>query len=446
MDRIAHGCADATLSLYVSLVPPGYLEELRRGYAKAGGWGLFTPSLTVWLMIRSRLLGGSSLEHGWQECSLEEARFLSPKSVRASRDSLSSHPTGFARARKAIPLPLVEAAADHLFGECRSSLEAEPLPSFLLDGSTLTPAVTSSLLEAYPAAPTQFGTSRWPKIRIVVAHDLRTGLAVRPEWGPQFGEHAVGEQELAHRLRARLPKECHILADRNFGVFQMVWLFRKNLLFRLTAVRAGALLGKGKSLERDWDERVSWRPSQVERKAHPEYPEDAAVEGRVIVRHLMVQGKKKPVQVCYFTDDLGSSAQEIVQRYPLRWNIETDLRSLKKVVGLEVLRAKTPDVVAKEIILAVAAFNIARTLMGLAAAQAGIDPRRIGFTRAMGTLEIYAKRGLKGPEDLERMLKDMAALPLPIRTGRKAPPRTVWKKSATYPAKRQQQNGESTKK
>jgi putative transposase len=434
MDRFAHGCAGGPLGLYRSLVDPSYLEEVRRGVGRPGGWGLFSPALTVWLMVRCRLLGGCSLERAWQECTAEEALLLSPESARAQRGSLSSHPTGFAYARKALPLDVVRAASDRLYEEAYSALGPVSLPTFLIDGSSLRTEYSAALAQAYPPASNQHGDSHWPMIRIVVAHDLRTGLAVRPEWGPMFGEHAVGEQELTVRLRSRLPKECLIVADRNFGVFQIAWLLQRNMLLRLTALRAGALLGKGKSLDRDWDERVTWRPSAIERRNRPELPEDAAVEGRLIVRHVLVPGKGR-VQMCLFTDDLASSAESIVDRYPLRWNIETDLRSLKRVVGLEVLRAKTPDVLAKEILLAVAAFNIVRTLMALAADGAGIEPRRIGFTRACNSVEIYARRGVKDEASFQRMLADIAARPLPIRTGRRAPPRKVWTKTNPYPNK-----------
>jgi hypothetical protein len=435
MEHFAHGRADAALRLYRSLVSPSYLEEVRRGFPKAGGWGLFSPALTVWLMVRGRLLGGCSLERAWQECSPEEALLLSPDSARARRGSLSPNPTGLAYARQAIPLAVVEAAADRLYEEALCSLGPEERPTYLVDGSSLRAAHAPALARAYPPASNQHGDSHWPVLRILVAHDLRTGLAVRPEWGPMYGEGAVSEQGLARRLRERLPKGCAIVADRNFGVFQIAWLFKGNVLLRLTSPRAGALLGKGRSLESDWDERVVWRPSASERKACPDYPEDAAVEGRLVVRHLLVPGRKGRVPLYLFTDDLQSPAEEIVARYPARWSVETDLRSLKRVVGLELLRARTPDVLAKEIVLAVAAFNLVRTLMALAASKAGVEPRRIGFTRACNAVEIHARRGVASQADFDRMLDDIGARPLPDRTGRRAPPRRVWKKANSYPSR-----------
>jgi len=40
------------------------------------------------------------------------------------------------------------------------------------------------LVEAYPPTRNQHGASHGPWLRLLLAHDLYPGLAVRPEWGP----------------------------------------------------------------------------------------------------------------------------------------------------------------------------------------------------------------------------------------------------------------------
>ena len=57
----------------------------------------------------------------------------------------------------------------------------------------------------------------------VVAHELASGCAVRPETGPMYGPGAVGELALATRLLPRLPAHSVLLADRNFGVFAFAY-------------------------------------------------------------------------------------------------------------------------------------------------------------------------------------------------------------------------------
>jgi len=55
-----------------------------------------------------------------------------------------------------------------------------------------------SLRKLYPPAENPArGGAHWPVLRIVVLHDLETGLAEEPHWGPMYGNEAVGEQQLA---------------------------------------------------------------------------------------------------------------------------------------------------------------------------------------------------------------------------------------------------------
>ena len=54
---------------------------------------------------------------------------------------------------------------------------------------------------------------------MVVAHDLITGLGMRPEWGAVNGPCAVSEQSLFEQAVKRLPDHAVAVADANFGVF-----------------------------------------------------------------------------------------------------------------------------------------------------------------------------------------------------------------------------------
>jgi hypothetical protein len=72
---------------------------------------------------------------------------------------------------------------------------------FLLDGTTLTMPCTPSLLEAYPPSRNQNGESHWPILRLLVAHELHSGIALRPEWGPK----SVSEQRLTESYNGCRP-------------------------------------------------------------------------------------------------------------------------------------------------------------------------------------------------------------------------------------------------
>ena len=57
-------------------------------------------------------------------------------------------------------------------------------------------------------------------------------------------------------------------------------------------------------------------------------PEDAQVSGRLLV--LPVRGGREPI---YLFTNLEATAEHVLGLYGLRWNIESDLRSLKRTVA-----------------------------------------------------------------------------------------------------------------
>jgi hypothetical protein len=83
--------------------------------------------------------------------------------------------------------------------------------------------------------------------------------------------------------------------------------------------------------------------------------------------------------LCLFTT-LDLPVAEILGIYKLRWNVETDLRSLQRTVGLHQLNCKSPDMAEKELLLAIAAYNLVRAVMCLAARPAHITPRQLSFS------------------------------------------------------------------
>ena len=54
---------------------------------------------------------------------------------------------------------------------------------------------------------------------------------------------------------------------------------------------------------------------------------------------------------------------------------EVDIRSIKSTMQMDVLRCKTPEMVHKEIWAHLLAYNLLRTVMAVAAAENGIEPR-----------------------------------------------------------------------
>ena len=83
------------------------------------------------------------------------------------------------------------------------------------------------------------------------------------------------------------------------------------------------------------------------------------------------------------------SRSELAACYKKRWSVELDLRSLKTVMGMDILSCKTPDMITKEVWTYILAYNLVRQLISAAAAKHSLEPRQISFTQAMVTLLVF---------------------------------------------------------
>ncbi len=122
---------------------------------------------------------------------------------------------------------------------------------------------------------------------------------------------------------------------------------------------------------------------------------------------------------------------------------QTDVRTLKSELRLEQLTCLTPNMAAKEIEMSIAAYNLVRAAICLAAQQSGCSPRDYGFTKARRIVQLFAPQLAVAPDQqqAERIFKQMmhylqqAKLP---RRRRKRPafPRAVWPNGERFPTRK----------
>jgi hypothetical protein len=80
------------------------------------------------------------------------------------------------------------------------------------------------------------------------------------------------------------------------------------------------------------------------------------------------------------------SQPDLAQLLLSRWNIELDLKNIKRELGMNFLSCKKPEMILKQIWMNLLAFNLVRRLIHLVAKKAGIVPRKISFKK---TLDYY---------------------------------------------------------
>lgn len=435
---------------YEQVAPAALFRLLQRDLVWKTRAGIFTARVVLWMMMMQRLQPRGSLASSVAQ--LVEGRFDPVLSAckRVRDKNIASSTGGYCQARQHLPKLLVSRVMNESMERLRQRLlESEPESSrrvYLLDGSSLQLEHEAELVRAYPPGSNQHGRSHWPVLRIVVLHDLRTGLAERPYWGPMYGRKAVSEQGLAQHAMTHVPAGAVIVGDRNFGIFFTAYGAREaghETIVRLTAVRAKRLVGG--EIAQPGDYAVCWRASRWDgrKKGQPQappWPEGASVAGRLIASRV---GRGKHKQWLYLFTTTSLPAEEVVALYGRRWRIETDLRCLKQTVHLSRINAHSEDLMEKELLVAVMAYNLVRAVMFQAAQRASIDPRQLSFTYASQiVLDSYpdilaASTAKQREQKLERMIELVARCRLPRRTKRRSYPREIWGRGFCFPTRKE---------
>jgi putative transposase len=428
--------------LFQKVAPAALFEQLCQEQGDPIRRGIYSAAVVVWMMIWQRLQSNRSLVAAVQCLIQGGAGDLVPDCKRWSEERVSGATGGYCQARQRLPTLIARRVSERIFSQLQRQMQEEggqgPRPLYVIDGSSVQLPHAESLVKAFPPGHNQHGENHWPMMRIVVLHDAFSGLALPPAWGPMYGRQAVSEQALAEQALARLPGEAVVLGDGNFGIFNFAYAVvqsQRGMVLRLTQARAQKILG-GQG-EKGVDRKVVWAPSRFDRKAHSQLPDEAMVEGRVMV----YENPSRRGELLYLFTTLDLTGEEILSLYQQRWHVETDLRSLKRTVGLHQLSSKRPDMVEKELLLAMAAYNLIRAVIWLAARRANLTPRQLSFSFVKNVVEAAAP-GLEQATSqaeyqrrLDRMLRYAAQGKHPNRPHPRSYPRAVWGKGGHFPAR-----------
>jgi putative transposase len=420
-------------------LPKSFFEALKQDLGILENSSVFTLQVTSWLMILQRLSQKGTLATAVNELIQGNGRELLEPCKQVREENISANTGAYSRARQRVPVEAARRVAERTFEQLHRISPQNSLRDrlFLLDGSSIRLVHAPALLKVYPTAENQHGNSHWPVMRVAVMHHVVTALAMAPRFGAMFGREAVSEQGLAEPLIDGLPPSSVLIADRNFGIFSVAWRAQTcghAVVVRLTEARAKRL--SGGELMPDSDRKVIWEPSRDDRRRHPNLPAGANIEGRLIVARV-----EATTEILYLFTMLQEPAEQVVSLYRERWNIETDLRSLKDQVRLHTIPARSPNLVATELFIAIAGYNLIRSVMAEAAEQANVEPRRLSFSRSRESFWAFARAvaHIDSKEEFERhwhlLLRSICQSKLPKRH-RPTAPRVVWPKPQAFPTRK----------
>lgn len=422
--------------MFQRVVSPEVLEPFDQGHT-----GIFSTWVVVWLMTFQRLRQNASLSRAVAELKLGAVSRHLPDCKRVRDDAISPHTGGYSQARSDLPMEAAARVADHVF----STLVVDQPPAwgdhrvFLLDGTTLSLTHHPELLERFPPAENQHGRSHWPVVNLVTAHELTSGLATRPEWGAMYGPEAVSETRLAQRVLERLGGPAIVVADRNFGIFAVAYgavSIGHGVVFRLKDDRFGRMVAQASAIgPGQWS--LTWRPSRWDRKANPDLPEDAVVEGRLL--EVTVERDGEPMTLRLFTTNRTAAPAEVAALYGLRWRVEGDIKDVKQALQMHRLDGRGVDMVAKEILVGMVAYNLVIRVRSLAARHGGTEPRKLSFQRILDLVQAFCEGSgaCTDPAEIrrryEKLINAASRCRLPVRRRFRSYPREVIPRTRGFP-------------
>ena len=387
---------------------------------------LYDPVTVLWLFL-------SQVIHANPTLAVTVESFLAWR-LGQGMSPCSTDTGGYARARKRLP----EALLALLVRRSGRALEQAAASEWrwlgkavkLFDGSTVSMPDTPENQAAYPQSRNQAPGVGFPLARIGVLFSLSVGavldLGIR-RWAGKF----QSELAMLRDMFSMFDSGDVLLTDRYLCSYLEIAVLRglgvdfvgRMHAHRRVDFRRGIQLGPN-------DHLVEWtkpaRPDWMSRKQY------AALSETMLIRELSFRLVRKGYRtrtIVIATTLLDAALYpqaEIAKLYHLRWDVEINLRSLKTMMNMDVLRGHTPDMVRKEIWAHLLAYNLIRTVIAQAAATHGKHPRHLSFTRAMRTLEAFRPtlahaRGESLPSLYQELLKAVASHEIGNRPGRLEP-------------------------
>jgi hypothetical protein len=367
--------------LWQELLPESRLNELLQEENVSYRNSVYTPIVTLWAMVEQVFDPDKSLSN--------VVKRMSSWLAAAGAPSPSSDTGAYSKARQRLP----ESILQRLVPEVAESLEQQvPLVQQwcgrrvrVCDGTTVLMSDSVANQAEYPQHSNQKPGCGLPLAKLVVIFSLLTGAVVAACIAPFDWSEIV----MSRLLYGDLDPEDVLLADQAYGSYvDLAWVqqqgadavFRKHHA-RSSDFRRGKKLGIG-------DHQVVWhKPKQCPK--HMNESELAALPSTLMVREVCLRLTRRGfrdqtiIVVTTLLDAKRYTARQLTRLYGLRWQAaEVNLRHLKTTLKMEMLTAKTPAMVRKEIWTHLFAYTLLRTLMWKATETSNHTPFHLSLQTA----------------------------------------------------------------
>ena len=362
---------------------------------------VYTPAVTLWALVSQVFFADAQ-----RSCKAAVMRVASLWAT-LGRQVCDTSTGAYCRARLKIPFEVVRDITRQIALEAERQVSHDDIDDdrdvnlsprvveevrsrsgsgrvLLLDGFILTAADTPENQGEYPQSPCQEEGLGFPMLRCITLTSLLSGMLLDLACGPCRGK-ATGETALMRERLDVLQPGDTLVADCYHCTYWLiaacqqrgVHIVMKNHPKRDDHPADAVRLRKGERL-------VTWTLP-----ARPKWmsPEEYALQPEVIeIRLVDVSVSRKGYRPDTFAvattrlDHQEMLGAWICSVYESRWLVELDIRAVKCSLNMDILRAKSPDMVRTELWSCLLAYNLIRLKMLQSCGETGRDPRSLSFT------------------------------------------------------------------
>jgi hypothetical protein len=389
---------------------------------------IYTPLVTFWAFLAQVLERDAPCRHAVRRI-IAWWHYQKP-----NQPVPSTATTSYCDARARLENSVLQQIGDDLSDRLERNIPSDQLWQGrhvkIVDGTTVSMPDTEANQAEWPQPRSQKPGCGFPLLKLTGLFSLASGALLQSAHG-SLRQH---ELALARQFWPALETGDVLLADRGFCSDQDLSALAArgvDSVMRLHQARSGDFR-RGMRLGPN-DRLVRWsKPTQRPRKCTVK--EYAAMPLTLTLRMIRFQvpfagfRTKEVILVTTLLDPERYPAATLAELYFQRWTVELHFREIKTLLGLDILRCLSPQMILKEIAMHRIAYNLVRALMQRAAITHDVALPRLSFKGTLDSLHHSANtiQACAGkPRCQARLVRELLTMIaqdlLPLRPGRSEP-------------------------
>jgi hypothetical protein len=323
----------------------------------------------------------------------EVVRKLQAFAAMKSKSLPSSSTAAYCQARKKLDISSLKLIFKDTAKRLQSMTDTGRLKGrrvVVVDGTGLSMPDTADNQQAWPQQRTQKPGCGFPSASLCACFCLQTGALL----SYQLGNKKSHELPMLRKQWDTFKAGDIFLGDKGFCSYYDVFSFKERGVDSVITLARRVPVSDAESVKvlGEDDLLIKWKKPRRTKASSYSRKEWEGLPETLLLRQIKVTVKTPGLRVTTFyiittlLDAEEYPANDIADLYFQRWDVELFFRDIKTVMGMDILRCKTPDMVRKEILMHLIAYNCIRSLMIESAEMKSVRVRSVSFKGSVQAL------------------------------------------------------------